>query len=92
MTADPILSRSINPIALTQSGINGFIGDATKDKLFQAIMRNMVYRSMEQHGIPTTVSLPGGTQYEVMRMLSAVAMYDGVAHSVKYYDDQLRKK
>lgn len=79
-------------MALSRSGVNGFIGEATQNKLFQAIVRNIIYHSTEQHGIPTKVSLPGGTQYQVMRMLSALAMYDDVANSVKYYDAQLRKE
>ena len=55
-------------------------------------MRNIVYRSTEQHGILPMVSLPGGTQYQVARMLSALAMHDGVARSIKYYDLQFRKE
>ncbi|KAG6374195.1 hypothetical protein JVT61DRAFT_4849 [Boletus reticuloceps] len=54
--------RSIDPIALRRSGITGFVGEVTKDKLFQAIVKKFVYHTMEQSGIPTNVSLPGSNQ------------------------------
>ncbi|KAG6374193.1 hypothetical protein JVT61DRAFT_4847 [Boletus reticuloceps] len=86
------LQRSIDPIALRRSGITGFVGEVTKDKLFQAIVKNIVYRTMEQSGIPTNVSLPGSNQNEVKRMLGALAMHDSVGYAVKCYDDQLGRK
>jgi len=84
--------RTINPVALRRSSVNGFIGEATKDKLFRAIVKNIVYRTMEQYGIPTKVSLPGSSQREVTRMLGALAMYDDIGRFVKYYDGQLNGK
>ena len=84
--------RTINPVALRRSGVNGFIGDAAKNKLFQAIVKNIVYRTMEQYGIPTKISLPGSTQEEVTRMLGALAMHDDIGRYVKYCDGQLNGK
>lgn len=84
--------RTIDATALRQSGVNEFIGDVTKDKLFQAIVKNITYRTMEQYGIQTKVSLPGSTQAEVAKMLGALATHDNVGYYVSHYNDQLRGK
>jgi len=82
------ISRTIDPAALRRSGVNGFIGEVTKDKMFRAIVKNVVYRTMEQHGITPKVSLLGSTQNEVMKMLGTLVMHSDLGDYIRYYDSQ----
>ena len=75
----------IDPAALRRSGINQFAGEVTKNKLFQSIMKNIVYRTMVQQGIPTKISIPGATQAEVTRLIAALSMHDEVGQLVKQH-------
>jgi len=84
--------RTIDTTALRRPRVNEFIGDVTKDKLFLAIVKNIAYRTTEQYGIQTKVSLPGGTQTEVAKMLGALAMHDDIGYYVSHYNSQLRGK
>ena len=72
------VSSGIDPASLRRSGINAFVGGVTRDKLFQSIMKNIVYRTMVQHGISTKVSIPGAAQTEVTRFIAALSMRDDV--------------
>ncbi|KAI9459360.1 hypothetical protein HD554DRAFT_1620366 [Boletus coccyginus] len=77
--------RGIDPASLRRSGINQFVGEVTKNKLFQSIMKNIVYRTMVQQGIPTNISIPGGAQTEIMRLIASLSMHDGVGQLVRQY-------
>jgi len=84
--------RTIDTTALRRPGVNEFIGDVTKDKLFQAIVKNITYRTMEQHGIQMKVSLPGSTRTEVAKMLGALAMHNDIGYYVSHHNGQLGGK
>ncbi|KAI9459355.1 hypothetical protein HD554DRAFT_2176980 [Boletus coccyginus] len=85
--------RGIDPKSLRQSGINQFVGEVAKNKLFQSIVKNIVYRTMVQHGIPTNVSIPGATQTEITRLVAALSVHDEIGqlvrqHSVAFSGDK----
>ncbi|KAI9567497.1 hypothetical protein HD554DRAFT_2173261 [Boletus coccyginus] len=77
--------RGIDPASLRQSGISEFVGEMTKNRLFQSIMKNIVYRSMVQQGIPTNVSIPGAMQTEATRLIASLSMHDGVGQLVRQH-------
>ncbi|KAF8550331.1 hypothetical protein OG21DRAFT_1514158, partial [Imleria badia] len=83
--ADMDILSGIDPASLRRSGINTFVGGVTKDKLFQSIMKIIVYRTMVQHGIPTKNSIPGAAQTEVMRLIAALSMRDDVGQLVRQH-------
>ena len=85
--------RGIDSASLRRSGINQFVGEVTRNKLFQSIIKNVVYHTMVQHGIPTNVSIPGATQTEITRLVAALSIHDEVGqlvrhHSVAFSDDK----
>ena len=46
-------------------------------------MKNIVHRTMVQHGIPTKGSIPGATQTQVTRLIAALSMHDDVGQFVR---------
>jgi len=48
-------------------------------------MKNIVYRTMVQQGIPTKVSIPGAMQTEVTRLIASLSMHDGVGQLVRQH-------
>ena len=84
--------RGINPASVNQYGVDGFTVSVAEDKLFQSIVKNIVYRTMEQRGVPMNVPLPGSTQHQVARLVGALAMHDGFGHCINQYVSQLSKQ
>ena len=48
-------------------------------------MKNIVYRTMVQQGIPTKASIPGGTLTEVTRMIAALSVHDEMGQLIKQH-------
>ncbi|KAF8124344.1 hypothetical protein EV363DRAFT_1354239 [Boletus edulis] len=75
--------RYVDPASLKRSGINQFAGEVTKNKLFKSIMKNIVYRTMVQRGIPMNDSIPGATETEVTKLIAALSVHDKLGQLVK---------